>query len=202
MCEFVNVRICEYENYHEIMRNMAVQKINNDSGVWLSTLQHEEPDSDQVRLSDAEKQAINHEISLVPYKKAAVIEALKIVQRHRGWVSDACVEAIGGYLQMSAAEVDSVATFYNLIFRKPVGRHVILLCDSISCYVMAYEALYEALQQTLKIKFGETTPNNQFTLLPNCCLGCCDHAPALMIDEDLYQDVKVEALDEILKKYE
>jgi NADH-quinone oxidoreductase subunit E len=94
-----------------------------------------------------------------------------------------------------------VATFYNLIFRKPVGRHVILLCDSISCYVMGYWQLYEALQQHLGVRFGETSADQRFTLLPNACLGCCDHAPALMIDEDLYLDVKEEQLTEILKTY-
>jgi len=152
-------------------------------------------------LTETEIHAIDHEVSLVPYKKAAVIEALKIVQQERGWVNDESVDAIADYLEISPAEVDSVATFYNLIFRKPVGRHVILLCDSISCYVMGYQTLYEALQEQLNIKFGETTPDKNFTLLPNACLGCCDHAPALMIDEDLYRDVKVEELEGILKKY-
>jgi NADH-quinone oxidoreductase subunit E len=153
-------------------------------------------------LSEPELAAIDHELHLVPYKKAAVIEALKIVQRHRGWVSDESVDAIAAYLEMSAAEVDSVATFYNLIFRRPVGRHVILLCDSISCYVMGYKKLQDALMAKLQLKYGETSGDNRFTLLPNCCLGCCDHAPALMIDEDLYQDVKAEVLDDILNKYE
>lgn len=138
---------------------------------------------------------------MVPHKKAAVIEALKIVQKERGWVSNESIEAVAQYLDMSAAEVDSVATFYNLIFRKPVGRHVILLCDSITCYVMGYQKLYEALQQQLNIRFGETTPDQRFTLLPNACLGCCDHAPALMVDEDLYQDVKTEQLASILGAY-
>jgi NADH-quinone oxidoreductase subunit E len=153
-------------------------------------------------LTETEIQAIDHEVSLVPYKKAAVIEALKIVQQNRGWISDESVEGIAGYLDMNAAEVDSVATFYNLIFRKPVGRHIILLCDSISCYVMGYRKLYEILQKELKIKFGETTADKKFTLLPNACLGCCDRAPALMIGEDLYMDIKVEDVAEILKKYE
>jgi NADH-quinone oxidoreductase subunit E len=177
--------------------NMSDQKQNSNSTAWPEV---------STKLSAKELQAINHEIQLVPYKKAAVIEALKIVQQHRGWISDESVEAIADHLEMSPAEVDSVATFYNLIFRKPVGRHVILLCDSISCYVMGYQKIYEALQQKLKIKFGETNTSplgdGGFTLLPNCCLGCCDHAPALMIDEDLYQDATVEMLDEILKKYE
>lgn len=178
---------------------MSDQKQNSNSTAWPSSSQGE---GTSVTLSEQEIQAINHEIQLVPYKKAAVIEALKIVQQHRGWISDESVEAIARHLEMSPAEVDSVATFYNLIFRKPVGRHVILLCDSISCYVMGYKKLQEALQQKLKIKFGETTIDQRFTLLPNCCLGCCDHAPALMINEDLHQDVTEEMLDEILKKYE
>ncbi len=80
-------------------------------------------------LTETEIHAIDHEVSLVPYKKAALIEALKIVQQERGWISDESVEAIATYLEISPAEVDSVATFYNLIFRKPVGRYVILLCD-------------------------------------------------------------------------
>jgi NADH-quinone oxidoreductase subunit E len=153
-------------------------------------------------LTQNETQAIDHEVSLLPHKKAAVIEALKIVQKERGWISDASIGEVADYLEMSPAEVDSVATFYNLIFRKPIGRHVILLCDSISCYVMKYQKLYEALQQKLEIKFGETTADKRFTLLPNACLGCCDHAPALMINEDLYMDVRIEALSEILNKYE
>ena len=152
-------------------------------------------------LTEAEMREIDHEISLLPYKKAGVIEALKIVKHHRGWVSDESVEAVAAYLEMSPAEVDSVATFYNLIFRKPVGRHVILLCDSISCYVMGYDKLYAELKQLTGLKFGETSSDGRFTLLPNACLGCCDRAPALMIDEDLFRDVKVEMLDQLLAAY-
>ena len=153
-------------------------------------------------LTATEIAAIDNEIELLPHKSAAVIEALKIVQQQRGWISDESVEAIAGYLKISPAEVDSVATFYNLIFRKPVGRHVILLCDSISCYVMGYGAIYEALRQKLGIGFGETTADGRYTLLPNACLGCCDHAPALMIGETLYKDVTAGMLDQLLSEYE
>jgi NADH-quinone oxidoreductase subunit E len=171
---------------------------NSNSTTWPSSQQGE---GTSVTLSEQELQAINHEIQLVPYKKAAVIEALKIIQQHRRWISDESIEAIAAHLEMSPAEVDSVATFYNLIFRKPVGRHVILLCDSISCYVMGYKKLYGALQQLLNIQYGEATGDKKFTLLPNACLGCCDHAPALMIDDNLYSDVKVEDLERILSNY-
>lgn len=152
-------------------------------------------------LSIEEIKKIDHEIALVPVRKAACIEALKIVQQQRGWISDESLEAIATYMEMSAEELESVATFYNLIFRKPVGRNIILLCDSISCYVMGYDKIYEYLQSRLHIKFGETTPDSRFTLLPNACLGCCDHAPALMINHDLYKNLTNENLDEILKEY-
>ncbi len=118
-----------------------------------------------------------------------MIEALRIVQRHRGWVSDQSVAAIARLLGTSTAAVDSVATFYNLIFRKPVGRHVVMYCDSVSCYVMGCDKLRVALEQKLGVAPGETTPDGRFTLLPIVCLGACDHAPAMMIDEDLILDV-------------
>src|SRR6476646_7804776 len=108
-------------------------------------------------LTTEEIGKIEHEIGLVPIKKAACIEALKIVQQHRGWVSDDTLKDVAEVMEMSPAELDSVATFYNLIFRRPVGRHVILLCDSITCYVMGYEKLYAVLQQKLKIRSEATS---------------------------------------------
>ena len=108
---------------------------------------------------------------------------------------------VAKFLEISPEELDSVATFYNMIFRKEVGKHVILICDSISCWVMGYENLRDQLLNRLGIKFGETTPDGLFTVLPNCCLGTCDCAPALMIGNDLYRNVTIEQLDEILMKY-
>ncbi|RPE05858.1 NADH-quinone oxidoreductase subunit NuoE [Chitinophaga lutea] len=152
-------------------------------------------------LTIAEKEQIEHEIRQVPVKKAACIEALKIVQGHRRWVSDEGIRDVADILEMSPEEVDSVATFYNLIFRQPVGRHIILLCDSISCYVMGLRALHQQLVQLLGIQYGQTTPDGRFTLLPNPCLGTCDHAPALMVDDDLYRDLSADDLEAILAKY-
>ncbi|NSL87482.1 NADH-quinone oxidoreductase subunit NuoE [Chitinophaga solisilvae] len=152
-------------------------------------------------LSAIEIEKITHELQHVPVKKAACIEALKIVQQQRRWVSDESVADIAQILEMSAAEVDSVATFYNLIFRRPVGRHVILLCDSISCYVMGYTKILDRLTSLLNIRYGQTTPDERFTLLPNACLGTCDHAPALMIDEDLYRDITEQDVESILDRY-
>lgn len=153
-------------------------------------------------LTAEEKYEIEKAISLVPIKKAAGIEALKIVQEHRRWISDESLHDVAAFMNMSSEELDSVATFYNLIFRKPVGRHVILLCDSISCWVMGYESILSYVTKRLGIKYGETTTDNRYTLLPNCCLGTCDCAPALMIDNDVYRNLTTDQLDEILDKYQ
>ena len=129
------------------------------------------------------------------------MDALKVVQRHRGWVSDESLRDVAEYLEMTPDELDNVATFYNLIFRKPVGKHVILVCDSVSCWIMGYERVRQRLSERLGIGFGETTADERFTLLPIVCLGTCDHAPAIMIDGDLCRDVDPEKLDAILAQY-
>jgi len=153
-------------------------------------------------LTQQEKTEIDKAISDVPYKRAAAIEALKIVQSHRRWISDESLSEIASYMEVSTAELDSVATFYNLIFRRPIGRHMILVCDSISCWVMGYETIVDELRAKLGITFGETTSDGRFTMLPNPCLGTCDCAPALMIDNDLYRNLTSKELDGILKLYD
>lgn len=152
-------------------------------------------------LSEAERSEIEHEVENYPFRRAACIEALRIVQNHRRWISDESIRDIADFLEMSAEEVDSVATFYNLVFRRPVGEHVILVCDSISCWIRGYDELKDHLCQRLGIGFGETTADGRFTLLTIPCLGTCDHAPALMIDKELYRDLTPAKVDEILDGY-
>jgi NADH-quinone oxidoreductase subunit E len=152
-------------------------------------------------LSTEEKHEIEEAVRLVPYRKAAAVEALKVIQQHRRWVSDESLRELADYMEMSAEELDSVATFYNLIFRRPVGRHIILLCDSVSCWVMGHEKIQDRFKEVLGIGYGQTTADQRFTLLPNPCLGTCDCAPALMVDGDLYRNVDPARLNEILEKY-
>ncbi len=152
-------------------------------------------------LSVIEKEEILEETRLYPYPAAACIDALKIIQKHRGYVSDEAVKDIATELGMSPDEVDGVATFYTRLYRKPVGRNVILVCDGISCMIMDYESLYDKLSERLKLNFGETSADGRFTLLPVSCLGDCDHAPVMMINDDHYSNVGSEQLDDILAKY-
>ena len=153
-------------------------------------------------LSDDEVRAIEAECAHLPDRASAAIDAMMIVQRRRGWVSDESLAAIARLLGMSVENLDSIATFYNLIYRKPVGRHVVMVCDSVSCYVMGADGLRQQVEAHLGIRLGETTEDDRFTLLPIVCLGACDRAPTMLIDDELIGDVTAEKLEEIFARFE
>jgi len=150
-------------------------------------------------LTEREIGEIEREIDHLPDRSSAAIDALKIVQSHRGWISDQTLVAIAELLEMSAEELDGVATFYNLIYRQPVGDKVILFCDSVSCWLMDGEKVCQKIKQKLGVDFGETTEDNQYTLLPVTCLGDCDHAPAMMVGDELHHDLSVDNIGEHFK---
>jgi NADH-quinone oxidoreductase subunit E len=152
-------------------------------------------------LTPEEQLAINAELAHSENRQAGCIDALKLLQRRRGWISDETVQELAAFLSMSATEVDSIATFYNLLFRQPVGRHVILVCNSVSCWVRNYDELLKGLSERLGISLGQTTSDGRFTLLPIACLGACDHAPALMVDGDLYHDVTADDIQLLTARY-
>ncbi len=150
-------------------------------------------------LTEQEREEIEHEMTHYPFKQAATIEALKVVQKHQGWVSDGKVKAIAQILDVSPEEVDGVATFYNKIYRRPVGETVIAVCDSVSCWVMGYEGLMSHACEKLKVQPGQTSADGRFTLLPTPCLGACDKGPALMFGEELVTNVTGEEFDKLVK---
>jgi NADH-quinone oxidoreductase subunit E len=152
-------------------------------------------------LSREERAEIDAEIAILPDRRSACIEALRTVQRHRRWIDDEALADVAAYLGLSAAELEGVASFYNLLFRKPVGRHVILVCDSVSCWILGADAVKQALIARLGASLGEVTPDDRFTALPIQCLGACDRGPALMIDEDLHGPVAAEELEHLLSRY-
>lgn len=152
-------------------------------------------------LTPEERAEIEAELPHYPNPQAVCIDAMKIVQKRRGWLSDENIRDIADLLGMSATDLDGIATFYNLLLRKPVGRHVIWICDSVSCWIMGYDRQREHLQRKLGIGLGQTTADNRFTLLPIVCLGCCDGAPAMMVDEDLHTGLTPEKIDAVLERY-
>lgn len=149
-------------------------------------------------LTAVEIAEIEHELTLYPDKKAVGLEALKIVQKHQGWVSDESLLAIAKYLDMSPHDLEGVATFFNLVFRRPVGKNVILFCDSVSCWIMGCDEMKAHLSKSLGIEYGETTEDGEFTLLPVPCLGDCDRAPVMMIGDNQHRNLTKEKIDQII----
>ena len=152
-------------------------------------------------LSEEEKREIEIGIEHLRHKKAAALTALKVVQDHRRWISEEALEDVAEYMNIPVTELESIATFYNMVFRKPVGSHVIVVCNSISCWVTGYDSVVSALEKRLGIRLGETTEDGRFTLIPSPCLGECAIAPVMMVDEDLYGNLTEEKIDGILASY-
>ncbi|WP_414734436.1 NADH-quinone oxidoreductase subunit NuoE [Buchnera aphidicola] len=155
----------------------------------------------EFKLTDFEKNEIENKIKNYENPRAVSIEALKIVQKQRLWISDEAILAISDILGVSAIDIEEVATFYNQIFRQPVGCNIIRYCDSIVCFINGYEGILDMFEHYLKIKSGETTKDGLFTLLPTCCLGNCDQSPVIMINEDVYLNFKKTKILTLLDKY-
>ncbi|MEK0362876.1 NADH-quinone oxidoreductase subunit NuoE [Pseudomonas sp. CBC3] len=158
--------------------------------------------TDRFVLSETERSAIEHEMHHYEDPRAASIEALKIVQQQRGWVPDGACDAIGEVLGIPASDVEGVATFYSQIFRVPVGRHIIRVCDSMTCYIGGHESVLDSIRNEIGIEPGQTSTDGRFTLIPVCCLGNCDKAPALMIDDDTFGDVQPGGVAQLLEAYQ
>ena len=144
--------------------------------------------------------AFSEKAATIPHPMELVVDVLRAIQQHHGWVPDAGVELAAQILGTSPLKVEEIATFYDKIYRQPVGRRVIHLCDSICCWTREAEVLFTYLQQKLGIAPGETTADGIFTLLPTCCLGACGEAPAMMIGLTTYGNLTPEKIDAILEQ--
>jgi NADH-quinone oxidoreductase subunit E len=147
--------------------------------------------SDRFPLTRKKCTAIEEAMHHYEDPRAASIDALKLCRK----ITAGCRTAPSPRLLMCWAfppsDVEGVATFYNMIFRQPVGRHVITVCDSIGCFLTGSEDLIAAIKQALRYRVGPDHADGRFTLLPICCLGNCDKGPTLMIDKDTHGPVAV-----------
>lgn len=152
-------------------------------------------------LTDIERHELEVALKHYPDQRAGTIDALLLLQRRRGWISDESLLDIAQFLDMTREDVDGVATFYNLIFRKPVGRHVLFMCDSISCWIMGCERVRDQLNSRYGVDLGQTTGDGRLTILPIACLGHCERAPAIKIDDDVYGNVTPDKIERLVEKY-
>lgn len=149
-------------------------------------------------LPEELKASLIKKISLAEHPRELVVDVMFELQDHYGYLSDEALEEAALLLDMTPLEMEELATFYTFIFREPVGKYVIHVCDSIICWMDGYESIRDYLSQKLGIKMGETTSDGLFTLLPVCCIGYCDRSPAILINRKVYGPLTPEKLDNIL----
>ncbi len=133
-----------------------------------------------------------------PDPRSALLPALDIAQREHGWLSAEVMGDVADLMGLAPVEVGSVASFYTMFHRRPVGRYHIQVCTNVSCSLLGAEHLVEHLKHKLGIKVGETTPDKLFTLTTVECLGSCGTAPVMQINDTYYENLTAERIDEIL----
>ncbi|MCB2167678.1 MAG: NADH-quinone oxidoreductase subunit NuoE [Deltaproteobacteria bacterium] len=151
-------------------------------------------------LPDELKTQLERKIAGTAHPRELVVDIMFALQDHYGHLTDDAVAETAALLGMTAVEVDELATFYPFIYREPVGRYVIHVCDSVVCWMGGHESLQDHLMQRLGIAMGETTADGLFTLLPVCCIGYCDRAPAILINKKVYGELTPEKLDNIIAR--
>jgi NADH-quinone oxidoreductase subunit E len=122
-------------------------------------------------------------------KRSAVLPALYLVQDQQGFITADAMRYVAGLLEITAADVEDVVSYYTMFYTKPVGTFVINVCRTLSCALNGAERVTEALTAALGIKPGETDPSGTFTLMEVECLGACDRAPAVMVNDAWHECV-------------
>lgn len=144
------------------------------------------------------RESLERQIALADHPRELVVDVMLALQEHYGYLNDEALEEVAALLGMSPLEVEELATFYTFIYREPVGKHVIHVCDSLICWMDGYESIKDYLCKKLDIEMGATTADGLFTLLPVCCIGYCDLSPAMLINRKVYGHLTPERIDEIL----
>jgi NADH-quinone oxidoreductase subunit E len=146
------------------------------------------------------RQSLQEHIDHLEHPRELAVDVMFAIQDYYGYLTDEGVKETAQLLEMSPLEVEQLATFYTFIYREPVGKYVIHVCDSVVCWMDGYESIKDYLSKTLKIQAGETTPDGVFTLLTVCCIGYCDQSPAMLINKKVYGCLTPEKIDGILAK--
>ncbi len=150
-------------------------------------------------LSDNAQTKIDTLLTKYPTKKAALLPALWVAQEDNGgWLPREAMRAVAAYLDLPAADVEGVATFYTMYNKAPVGKYHVEVCHNIVCMALGADELIDHLGQKLGIDKGETTPDRKFTLNGAECLGACANAPCMMVGDVYYEDLDFAKADAII----
>jgi len=151
-------------------------------------------------LSKELLETLQSQIGKTEQPRELAVDVMLSLQQHYGYLSDEALEEGARLLGMTPLELEELATFYDFIYRKPVGKFVIHVCDGVVCWMNGYESVMDYLSKKLGIKPGETTEDGLFTLLPTACIGYCDLSPAILINGRPYGPLTPEKIDNLLNR--
>jgi len=151
-------------------------------------------------LPEETKRKVIAEIAGAEAPREKAVDVMLEYQEHFGWMSDEAMEEAAGLLGMSTLELEELATFYDFIYRSPVGKYVIHVCDSAMCWMDGHQRVIDYISAREKVPMGGTSADGLFTLLPVCCIGYCDRSPAMVINKRVYGKLTPEKIDRILDK--
>jgi NADH-quinone oxidoreductase E subunit len=149
-------------------------------------------------LTDTSRAEIQAHILKYPTKRSAIIPALHIAQREHGYVNSEAIHDVAELLELEPTEVRSVAGFYSLFYKEPVGKYVIHFCNDLPCALRGADEMLQRLCSKLGIEPGGTTSDGMFTLEPAMCLAACNRAPMMQIRLDYFEDLTDQKVDQIL----
>lgn len=158
-------------------------------------------DIKDIMFSQAAIKEIEEIRAKYPTARAALLPALYVAQREFGWLSPEAYEAVSEILGVPKAIARGVGTFYAMYKNRPMGRNVVQLCTNVSCMILGAERLVDFLKNKYGLEPGGTTPDNRFSLVIMECIGACGTAPAMLINDDFYENLTEKYIDEILEKY-
>lgn len=146
------------------------------------------------------REQLQTQIAEAEHAREQAINVMFAVQKHYGYLSDEGLEEAAGLLKLTPLELEELATFYDFLYRRPVGRYVIHVCDGVVCWMFHENSMFDYLCEKLGVGAGEVSADGWFTVLPTACIGFCDHAPAMLINGKMYGPLTPSAIDEILEK--
>ena len=152
-------------------------------------------------LSSETLGVLGQKMAETDHPRELAVEVMFALQKAYGYLSDEALQEGADLLGLTPLELEEIATFYDFIYREPVGKFVIHACDGVVCWMFGEESVVAYLSRKLGVRVGEITPDGLFTILPSACIGYCDHAPAMLVNGVPYGPLTPETIDRILEKF-
>lgn len=152
----------------------------------------------QIEFTTEELQEVQKHISKYPEKKAAIMPVLWMAQKKWGWLSLEVMTYVGQLLDLPLAHVEGVASFYTMYFKKPMGKYHVQVCTNVSCMLRKGDVIYKHVSEKLGLKHNQCSEDGLFSLEEVECMGACGGAPMVAINEDFYENIDIQKVDDLL----